>query len=467
MNNDEQHSPHSSTKSGFKAAAPKLLHQNTSPGIKLTTMEGEGLPAFAESKGSHWLEMLGHQQSVNKVIEDLDQKLHRVLAKQEYEYLKGYNIYVKQKEKDLRELIEKLNAKNSNNTLKDEKIQKLETTISAIRQDQIKQEREKEKLNETIRFWKTKAQGYEQEKNFLQQQIMDAKKQNKLLKLAIGRLQNELEEAPPEEPAPKVFLTENSNQLPAEQHHRSMVENTITTAPNSVFEGGFSKVTGRGKSQTAAAASRSPPSRYRFMPTENAKFGKFLELLFKSKMSADDVQAEIAKYVQALETNYMETIKELRGGLERERLRTRKATAEKVNETTEKNELEGLFVDCIEEVRKDIMKRRLKNDIYNKKLQTVNKNSEEAREFEQSLLKLSQLTKNRVKLADFTVRDKCMLLDLFVNNEKTLLRIYEALFPHRAGNGNGAQMPLGSKEKQITLRNSQISQQLAQSVYIP
>lgn len=60
------------------------------------------------------------------------------------------------------------------------------------------------------------------------------------------------------------------------------------------------------------------------MPTENAKFGKFLELIMKSKMTKDDVQTEIVKYVQALETNYMETIKELRGGLERERLRAKK-----------------------------------------------------------------------------------------------------------------------------------------------
>lgn len=69
------------------------------------------------------------------VITDLDKKLNRVLAKQEYEYLKGYNIYVKRKEKELRELIEKLNEKNSNNTLKDEKINNLERTIHAIRED--------------------------------------------------------------------------------------------------------------------------------------------------------------------------------------------------------------------------------------------------------------------------------------------------------------------------------------------
>ena len=53
--------------------------------------------------------------------------------------------------------------------------------------------------------------------------------------------------------------------------------------------------------------------------------------------------------------------------VEREKNKVRKAQTDKVNVNTEKNELEGLFVDCIEEVRKDIMKRRLKNEIYNKK----------------------------------------------------------------------------------------------------
>ncbi len=49
-------------------------------------------------------------------------------------------------------------------------------------------------------------------------------------------------------------------------------------------------------------------------------------------------------------------------------------------------------------------------------------------------MKLAQLAKSKVKISDFTKRDKCNLLDLFVNNEKTLLKIYEALFPHRASN---------------------------------
>jgi len=77
--------------------------------------------------------------------------------------------------------------------------------IHVIRQEQIKMEKEKESQAESIKYWKTKSMGYEQEKNFLQSQIMESKRQNKLLKLAIGRLQNEIEK---KEEGGKTFLTE-------------------------------------------------------------------------------------------------------------------------------------------------------------------------------------------------------------------------------------------------------------------
>lgn len=50
-------------------------------------------------------------------------------------------------------------------------------------------------------------------------------------------------------------------------------------------------------------------------------------------------------------------------------------------------------------------------------------------EFEESLEKLAEMAKGRVKLNEFTTKDRENLLDLFVNNEKTLLSIYEVLFP--------------------------------------
>ena len=82
--------------------------------------------------------------NINETIEGLDVKLNLVLAKQEYEYLKSYNIFVKRKEKELRELIEKLNEKNLNSGKQDEKIMNLEKTIQSIRDDQMKMEKEKD-----------------------------------------------------------------------------------------------------------------------------------------------------------------------------------------------------------------------------------------------------------------------------------------------------------------------------------
>ena len=84
------------------------------------------------------------------------------------------------------------------------------------------------------------------------------------------------------------------------------------------------------------------------------------------------------------------------------------------------------------------MKRRLKTEVLNRKrINNFETNSQEAKEFELSLLKLAQLTKGRIKYVDFTPSDKANFLDLFVNNEKTLIKIYEALFPHRTQNNIG------------------------------
>lgn len=60
-----------------------------------------------------------------------------------------------------------------------------------------------------------------------------------------------------------------------------------------------------------------------------------------------------------------------------------------------------------------------------------------SKDFEDSLMKLASFAKGRIKYEDFTQRDKFNILDLFVNNEKTLVKIYEALFPHRAQAGGG------------------------------
>lgn len=141
-------------------------------------------------------EVMQQKQDIDDTVAGLDEKLNLVLAKQEYEYLKSYNIYVKRKEYELRELITKLNDKNSNNTLKDEKINNLEKTIQSIRDDQIRMEKEKDDQAKKIKKWQSRSNNFEQERDFLHAQVLESKRQNKLLKLAIGRLQTQIASTP-------------------------------------------------------------------------------------------------------------------------------------------------------------------------------------------------------------------------------------------------------------------------------
>jgi len=51
------------------------------------------------------------QAEMDDTLQDLDKKLHRVLAKQEYDYMKCYTLFVKKKERELKELIMGLSEK--------------------------------------------------------------------------------------------------------------------------------------------------------------------------------------------------------------------------------------------------------------------------------------------------------------------------------------------------------------------
>lgn len=106
---------------------PKGLSQN------LDHMGGQDEVDFGPNFGL----VKQREQELNDTINDLDAKMNRVLVKQEYEYLKGYNIYVKRKEKELKQIINDLKKENKSNTKREEKINNLEKTISQIREEQV------------------------------------------------------------------------------------------------------------------------------------------------------------------------------------------------------------------------------------------------------------------------------------------------------------------------------------------
>lgn len=106
-------------------------------------------------------------------------------------------------------------------------------------------------------------------------------------------------------------------------------------------------------------------SRYRkgTIPTENIKFSQFLEILFTSGMNKAEIQNETQGYVQVLETNYTDKIRECKVELEKMQRRLAQEKTKKVVHTMDKNDLEQLFVRCVEDMRKEIIRRRLKAEV--------------------------------------------------------------------------------------------------------
>lgn len=131
---------------------------------------------------------------MNEEISSLNEKLDERLKKQEHDYLKGYSLYVKQKEKDLRQIITELNKKNEGNSEKDQTIYNLKQTIKKLTDESVRSEQEKKQLMEKTKYWKSRCEAFEMDKSFLQDQVLESKRKNKLLKLAINRMQVEIKD---------------------------------------------------------------------------------------------------------------------------------------------------------------------------------------------------------------------------------------------------------------------------------
>ena len=119
---------------------------------------------------------------------------------------------------------------------------------------------------------------------------------------------------------------------------------------------------------------------------------------------------DIEAFLMAQEKKFQGTILHAKNALNSQKRRTRAISANRSNRIQEKNDLESLFLQCVDEVKKDMLKRRSRSQ---------------------------QSRRSAVgKRDDFINADKRKILELFVSNEQVLVMLYEMLFPHKASKLN-------------------------------
>lgn len=129
------------------------------------------------------------------------------------------------------------------------------------------------------------------------------------------------------------------------------------------------------------------------------------------------------------EMKYVDTIKHLKNQIDSEKKNARCLRADKVNFMTQRNELEEFFLQCIEEVRKDIVKRKTISSSYSTKKNMKRSTSTASMKMMGAGGSQQQEEQANAKLDNFTATDKRKVIELLMSNENVLLFLYEKLFP--------------------------------------
>lgn len=145
-------------------------------------------------------------------------------------------------------------------------------------------------------------------------------------------------------------------------------------------------------------------------------------------MRADDHQALLTR-LQAVTLELSEVkakiderdnmIWDLRAKLDNERKSAKWTKNDKLNRVIERNELEDFFLECVDEVRKDIVKRKSTSAQL-----SVKKNMKKS-----ASSKAIEADDDDAKLDHYTATDKKKVIELLMSNENVLLFLYEKLFP--------------------------------------
>lgn len=116
------------------------------------------------------------------------------------------------------------------------------------------------------------------------------------------------------------------------------------------------------------------------------------------------------------QSKFVSTIKHLQSQIEIQKKSMKVQNAVCANYFLEKGELEDFFIDCIEEVKKDIKRRKSQQILYGKSASNSSK----------SLLKAAD---EEVSLKEFTVTDKRKVVELIVGQEEVIRMLQEMIFP--------------------------------------
>ena len=300
--------------------------------------------------------ILEYSKGLETHVNKLDSHIDSVLQRHEQDFLNAFKCQMFSLYGQLKEL-KKKNDENEIRMKRDEQVNKLQKSLEWFREEAIKNGESTAMYKKEADKWKAKAESLQDDRNFLENQLKNVKRKMKLMMI--------------------------------ERKSDSDPDDSIKTSPRESVE-----------LQTTI-----------FVPS--SKTGEIIQETHEKHPDQISFLYQLEHFFHELEIKYNESIKHLKNTLENERKKFKQFSAQQSSAFFVKSDLETLFLDCVEEVRKEISRRKVKNTV-------EQKYSKRAR------------TSNPISRETMTPSDKRKILELLISNEQVLIMLYEKLFPHRA-----------------------------------
>lgn len=342
------------------------------------------------------------QKHLSTQIDEMDSKIENALKKQDRLFVSAYREHMQTIQQELAELQRRFHA-DEVRTYGDKRFVELQKKTDLYRDEALRIREECDKIKKENDNLRARISILIDEKNFLTNYINFGSERTKKIREEVGRALNE-----------SYLRTHNKS-------NKSFSGSEIS--PNHSFTRGR-KVS---KPTTPIRDLEDSQSRIdqSFLPRLDADLMSPLERfekLIKEIKQANNLQNAIEKVEKtglALVQDLENKVNRLTKALQRETKEKNKMLQRQAADQA--SELEKFFVECVDQVRKEIFKRKIL-------AQKTFNHLKEGEIQEESPQPDMALVKKNVDLGKFLVNDKMKLLEIFLTNEEVLYYIYEGVF---------------------------------------
>jgi len=324
-------------------------------------------------------QIVEYHKDIENLALTLDQRMSHLLREHEKDFFLAYKTHMYNVQKEIRALKVKADLEEAK-TKEDSKIKELERELDwfmteALRLDELCKGYKKE-----VDKWKSKADALDEDRRFLEDQIKGAKRQNKILRAAAERAKSSAYSA--------ILVARQKSEADQRKGNGGYPQALPPAAPRPASADHQLPSRGSAAVGLREVRSRTPD----VQPGAASASGSHALALTDATvtLTSHNLLGNDA------EERYIEAIQHLKDAIVREQNTIRMLQASRSTTYCQKSELEELFLKCVDEARRELVRK-----------------------------------KHRVVAREKPEKEQVM--EAMLHNEDVLVCLYEKLFPHRTG----------------------------------